>query len=50
MKHEVKLKSADYSVSKGDINNQELDGSLCYWMSDARTGIYYPKGHERVLG
>lgn len=50
--HEAKTRrrSADYSISsKSDINNQEGE-DLCYWMPDARTGIYCPKGHERVMG
>lgn len=43
-------KSTSYSMSKGDVlNNNEEDGGSCYWMPDARTGIYCPKGHESVM-
>ncbi|CAI9781846.1 unnamed protein product [Fraxinus pennsylvanica] len=41
----IKLKE---SVDGEDKVQQEHDGQLC-WFPHPRTGIYFPKGHERVM-
>lgn len=30
-------------------NKSHVTGEATPWMLDVRTGIYYPKGHEKVL-
>lgn len=43
-------RSVDYSSSMPKGENQNDDStSSSYWMPDARTGIYVPKGHDWVM-
>ncbi|KAL1831650.1 hypothetical protein ACET3Z_001301 [Daucus carota] len=45
----IKNKTENSPNSNESMSKCEDENASSYWMPDARTGIYVPKGHERVI-
>ncbi|XP_047309950.1 uncharacterized protein LOC124913411 [Impatiens glandulifera] len=45
---ELEMKGKGFAVGAGDHQNVVVDGNP-EWVPDHRTGIFYPKGQEKVI-